>query len=261
MHDPMTLCFQIKFPWGRKIGNHFYFESFIDIWHVDPETDGSDDSCGYSFVKQTKEEIEKIEKLADSEFNSMIGCFGHQLDRLEAIYAVWVIVKRFNERKYPKITHKEMLYILSLAYNPVDNLYYAVKELNKTHFNHIYAENRTMKKLKIESRFDLKPEQVEYNEEEKKLINEGKEKLRKLFYLINRCYLTYHRPWYKKPKWHIHHWRINIVVLQKLKRFLFERCCICWDGYSYGYSPIADWNGTKTWHFECDDKIDVKNDS
>ena len=36
MHDPMTLAFQIECIGG------------FEIWHCDPETDGSDDSCRWS---------------------------------------------------------------------------------------------------------------------------------------------------------------------------------------------------------------------
>src|SRR5712672_751672 len=54
MHDPMTVAHEIRYPWHRypkaKRLTEFektYRESFITIWHVDPERDGSDDSCGW----------------------------------------------------------------------------------------------------------------------------------------------------------------------------------------------------------------------
>ena len=48
MHDPATQAFKINFPWGhRGFGNQFYWEPFITIWHIDPCTDGTDDSCGW----------------------------------------------------------------------------------------------------------------------------------------------------------------------------------------------------------------------
>jgi hypothetical protein len=60
MHDPLTVAFEIKYPW-RKWGNSGrtewekgYRESFITIWHLDPQTDGSDDSCDWFGSKRTR---------------------------------------------------------------------------------------------------------------------------------------------------------------------------------------------------------------
>jgi hypothetical protein len=52
MHDPQCVAHEIRYPW-RKWPNakgkweSQYRASFVTIWHVDPETDGSDDSCGW----------------------------------------------------------------------------------------------------------------------------------------------------------------------------------------------------------------------
>lgn len=58
MHDPMSVAFEIRYPWlayskekrAAHPKNDFiqtYRESFITVWHVDPERDGSDDSCDW----------------------------------------------------------------------------------------------------------------------------------------------------------------------------------------------------------------------
>lgn len=39
MHDPHTLAFSIKWPFTDRL--------LLTIWHVDPEKDGSDDSCDW----------------------------------------------------------------------------------------------------------------------------------------------------------------------------------------------------------------------
>jgi hypothetical protein len=49
MHDPMVVAFDIKRPWAAKkrlLGGFKYYPTLIRIWHVDPETDGTDRSCG-----------------------------------------------------------------------------------------------------------------------------------------------------------------------------------------------------------------------
>lgn len=50
MHDPMTVAFEIRSPLRRAPDRFFpkgYRPSLITIWHVDPERDGTDDSCGW----------------------------------------------------------------------------------------------------------------------------------------------------------------------------------------------------------------------
>jgi hypothetical protein len=48
MHDPMTVAFDIRYPWLGKPCKLFpdgYRDTFITIWHVDPEKDGDESSC------------------------------------------------------------------------------------------------------------------------------------------------------------------------------------------------------------------------
>lgn len=47
MHDPMTVAHEIKYPWFKGSGEFRYRPSIITIWHVDPQRDGSDDSCDW----------------------------------------------------------------------------------------------------------------------------------------------------------------------------------------------------------------------
>lgn len=44
MHDPCTIAHEIRWPWKDKSG---YRPPILTIWHVDPEKDGSDDSCDW----------------------------------------------------------------------------------------------------------------------------------------------------------------------------------------------------------------------
>lgn len=61
MHDPCTLCFDIKSPRKRRLaGGYAYREALISIWHHDPlKFDGKvgvrdDDSCGWFTPPETK---------------------------------------------------------------------------------------------------------------------------------------------------------------------------------------------------------------
>ena len=68
MHDPLTVAFEIRYLWkkyGQRGQTEFernYRESFITIWHKDPERDGSDDSCGW-FKRARNGNAETLRKI------------------------------------------------------------------------------------------------------------------------------------------------------------------------------------------------------
>jgi hypothetical protein len=81
MHDPMTVAFEICYPWkkyGKRGRNKFeqnYRAPFITIWHVDPEKDGSDDSCDWHHRRLTKRETEFAAQLIDNEVDNLRSFF------------------------------------------------------------------------------------------------------------------------------------------------------------------------------------------
>lgn len=44
--------------------------------------------------------------------------------------------------------------------------------------------------------------------------------------------------WRHYDKLHVHHWRIQLPGLQRLRRWLFTRCETCGERFPYGYSPV-----------------------
>jgi hypothetical protein len=56
MHDPMTVAFEIRSPFGRKstLFPKGWHAPVITIWHVDPEVGGDDDSCDWFGMSKTR---------------------------------------------------------------------------------------------------------------------------------------------------------------------------------------------------------------
>lgn len=87
-------------------------------------------------------------------------------------------------------------------------------------------------------------------------LEESKYTIRYLF----RAFKKETRPWWKHPKYHIWHWQINISFIEKLKRWMFSRCVVCGNGFSWGYCPSGNWDGDGpkwfrtelVWHGQCD---------
>ena len=233
MYDPLTIAFELTWSFAplskllklkRKPKQHWIFT----IWHKDPEIDGTDDSCGWRAPRITNEEFNAIEKLAEEEYEFVVGeQFGIKYeDPYGLIYWGWAsLCDRISGRKRKAfhLSNGELNEVLSLAYNPADNLRGVAFD--------IYRGTESTRK----------------------------EAFRRFLVLVYRCYKTYYRPWYQHPRWHIHHWHVQIHFIVNLKRYLFTKCQSCKKGFQWGASPIGT-PGSKgplwfrselAWHSEC----------
>lgn len=224
MHDPMTVAFDIKYPWwktsewgGQKRKER---DTFITIWHVDPEKDGTDDSCGW-FCRSRhgdKKVLETIKRELQSSLFGQYSGFLTQSGKLQFsplsttlhVFRVAAYQHYKNWRKVDRFIDNQLPKLINFAENPVDSIYDSIT--NK------------------------------YNESQEEQVNH-------IAYITYGWILRYDRPWYRHPRWHIHHWKIQIHPLQKLKRFLFERCELCKKRYPWGYCPVSFFDGTV--HDEC----------
>jgi hypothetical protein len=71
----MTLAHEIKAPWKKHYSHsaETYRPTLVTVWHVDPETDGTDDSCDYSGTRPrlTPAERDLFNRL--QRFDTVIG--------------------------------------------------------------------------------------------------------------------------------------------------------------------------------------------
>lgn len=239
MHDPSTLAFQIKRPWpqGSKIGRWRYWPSLVDIWHIDPEHDGSDDSCGWSYVKVPKAIVRELEFDAGCEARSpwlLRDAAKQPLSVVDAerklTHAILLVARRCKIRC--SHARAERLAV-SLIHNPVDNLRSSLCFLPGWHSN--FDEDRE---------------------------SDRKDSALSLYVSLARILLTDARPWWKHPRWHFWHWKINVQPVQAFKRWAWSRCCKCGGRFTWGYAPVTNsWHGTGprwfasepgVYHADCD---------
>lgn len=211
MHDPMTVAHEICYPWRkyRKPTNNFertYRESFITIWHCDPETDGSDDSCGWFRPSLTSEDLAWCHEVIKEAGNAPTPGYSC----LEALCALWRHARKrvWGTHLREPLSHKHLAYLVELASVPWDNLRDCVVGF---HGADDYDSARLMM-----------------------ILLKGAKEM--------------DRPWWKHPRWHIHHWKIQVHPWQKFRR-MFERCDRCGRRYSYGYCPVR--SGSRTMCHQC----------
>lgn len=231
MHDPKCVAFDIYL--GSKVKKNGHYRSpFITIWHVDPEKDGTDDSCGW-FIRRRhlpKEVFEKVRR--EFEFN-----FKHNYWFNEAGYpvfsvmgttlemyskAAWIIFMWLNgdqptdkaSRQYRRFMNKHLFNILHFAENPTDSLHSG-----------------------IVMKYGVGPKEGRIENFASTITSDIFRKMRK---------------WWQHPRWHIHHWEIQFHPIQRLKRRYWDKCCICGKRGFKG-SAMSDWYGTRIWHEACDE--------
>lgn len=221
MHDPLTVAHEIYLGPKEKKNGH-YRSPLLTIWHRDPETDGTDDSCGW-FMRprhcnqQTLEKIKK-EYLFNYKHNYWFDLKGEQLfstsGTLIMMYetALWIHFN-FHKKKLDRYMRKHLHRILHFAENSHDCIGDSITKKWGTKIN--------------------------------------EQEMESLAGIIYSDICRSLRPWYKHPRWHVRHWHLQFHPWQRLKRRYWDKCSICgkrgFKGQAY-----SDWDGKRLWHAECD---------
>src|SRR6266403_407981 len=246
MHDPMTQAFEIKYPW-RKYGRHGrnefernYREAFITIWHVDPESDGSDDSCGWSRPRLSKDQQRRIKSLAGDEarepwFQQYLGKRIESPTEAETLIrqAFFLIGRVFSKQHICEPPMKPITFAeasewaCDMLCSPIDNLRSSLSFLPGYHSNS--DEDRERDREYIAERF---------------------------LGCIASYALRERRPWYKHPRWHLWHWKVQIHPLQTFKRWAFTRCASCGGLFKWGQSGWTNqWDSTGPQWFKSESDL------
>lgn len=72
---------------------------------------------------------------------------------------------------------------------------------------------------------------------------ERADRIRSMACIIYGWVLRAERKWWKHPRWHIHHWKLQVHPVSDFKRWAFSRCCKCGGRFRFGESPVTNnWN-------------------
>lgn len=85
-----------------------------------------------------------------------------------------------------------------------------------------------------------------------------KERIESMASCIYGWILREEQKWWQHPRWHFWHWKIQILPLQKLHRWLFIRCYKCNKRLGFNENAIGDWSGDRIWHSKCDESRKIK---
>ena len=201
MHDPMTLAFTIRRPWPQRFGDKTrWWPPLISIWHVDPERGGSDDSCGWSFPHPSKEDHEIVEQLLRDDM-------AFPYFSSPSIRGV-VVAPQYA---YPQLAAGDALAIIATAWRLI-----AKEKAHRAGHDHGGWKRLGRMPVREWNRIvhlaTYPPDNIRGTLVDQDITTE--KRLRRFLFVVMRCYNQFNRPWWKHPRWHIHHWRIQFHKLQ-----------------------------------------------
>lgn len=254
MYDPQSVAFDLHYPWpfrGKKDG--FWPNGrpihFITIWHVDPEKPGcggrADDSCGWFTPPSTKEERDHWEKIASGCLRDIFPrraemakgdpnnyayvCF--EPTYREAVYWTWRRIKQESEKKHIwKFGGKRGAYLSTSELEYIECLASSPVDNLRVTIDGVKDEN---------SAADF-------------------------FMLVWNAYRRFNRSWWKHPRWHFWHWKLQIHPWQQLRRRLFDRCAHCGKPFIKECPVSHSWHSKPTrwfrsaeglYHGECSSHV------
>lgn len=163
-----------------------YSNKFFILWHVDPCRDGTDDSCG-RFIRSRHCDPKILKKIISEYhyqrnllFNEkgepILSTIGTVINLFHI--AVWEHFKH-DQNKTSKFMSKNLYEIILFAENPLDSIFPSINAV-KLHTRSIDPDNGRMTELA---------------------------------HIIYPWIMRSIRPWYKNPKWHLHHWKIQMKIV------------------------------------------------
>lgn len=226
MYDPATLAFSFPPYSSAGFGRWLYGLSpwiGVDVWHIDPERASkgqrTDDSCGWfdrrpgpyadavAYLLKDKETMHEVSRAVRTR-DPVTGPYGHT---------------------YPRMPLGETLAIVTLVADELElRRWWNGQSGNRGAHASWWLRTFTRKRdVALEARgLALHPL------DNLSACDEPEELVRLIAGALHRRF----RPWWKHPRWHVHHWQVNLTLARNLKR-MFQRCATCGKPLGFGVSP------------------------
>lgn len=257
MYDPCTVAHEIKYPWrahskkwcdarGMKADEFMrrYHASFITIWHRDPERPSkgqrTDDSCGW-FDRRAREYEDAIAYLLnDKQFVHEVRLILSRKAETPAPFYEGISEEQLS---WPRLPYADALALCLMVARQLElrrwwNGQGGNGGAHREWWRRTFTRQRDVDDVAVD--LALSPGDNLCS------VDDAAKALKLIAAALSRKF----KPWWKHPRWHVHHWRLQIHPWQQFKRWAFERCAGCGKGYTWGYCPVSNGND-KTFHEKC----------
>lgn len=287
MHDPMSVAWELRLPlpWkepktyrardgslqpARFVGGKRRWRSLrlVTIWHNDPCTDGTDDSCnlGRRAVRKHKGLLEcaGADEARSPWFQRERAKVPQSPADAECLLrgALWDMARMLRLDRW-SIHHKRLTFAdctqlaCDLLHNTVDNVRTTLCLLPGWHTNEPMPDGTYPPEIDIE-------DDEAHDAETRRPVTDArypqdtsewkrKELATRFFGMCARILTRHTARWWQSWRWHFWHWSFQVHPWQQLRRRWWERCDICHQRLKGG-TTYSDWHGTRRWCEACDAK-------
>lgn len=213
-----------EMPWS--LGRWLYaLKPWIgfDVWHIDPERPNTgnrqDDSCGW-FDRTPGEYRDAVAQIMADQ--SAVQAIQNAIDRSVHQPA------GYSERGWVRMTPADCLAASLMVATTLEHLR-GWKLRNKGRW---LVRDRHAMAIRLAMNLAL-------NETDNLQTAENPSSfVKSIASALNRRF----RPWWKHPRWHLHHWKINFDLARNLRRMV-QPCATCRRPLGFGYCPTSDGRG------------------
>lgn len=244
MYDPMTLAFGFP-PYRSKL---YPLKAWIgfDIWHVDPERHAhgqrTDDSCGW-FDRRPREYADAVEYLLHDQnlTHEAALILARKVETPAPFY------EGISERQisYPRLSAADCLAMCLMVARELELRRWWNGQDGKGGAHASRWRRTFTRKRDVDSiAFDLALNPIDNLS--------SVENPEGVVRLIAAALHRHFKPWWKHPRWHVHHWKVNFDLARNLRR-MFQRCAGCGERLGFGYCPTSmGWGANSPlYHSEC----------
>ena len=199
----------------------------FDIWHIDPERKGTgqrpDDSCGW-FDRRPGEYADAVAEILQDqgEVQALRNAFNRAVHQPAG----------YSTNGWVRMTPADTLAACLMVAMRLDSL----RHWRLSQERRIPIRSRYAATMRLATNLAL-------NEADNLQTNNDPETfVRSIVAALTRRF----RPWWRHPRWHVHHWQINFDLWRNLRRATVERCGTCRKAIGFNICPIK--TSAETYH-------------
>lgn len=228
-----------KKPWS--IGRAFYaLKPWIgfDVWHIDPEKPGTgnrrDDSCGW--FDRTAGEYQR----AVNDFLTDKGAMqdvASALGRKEWHKSAYLDEYPESQRGFDMLPLGDSAALVLMVALHLERRRWWDKRYPSPLWKKPFYRERNVIPLALNLALNTV--------DNLRSVETPEGMVKSIAAALNRHY----RPWWKHPRWHVHHWDVKIDLWRNLRR-MFQRCAGCRKRLGFAYCPTV-MGDDRAFHHDC----------
>jgi hypothetical protein len=258
-YDPQTVAHEIKYPWrahskkwcdakgyGPDDFMRRYRPSFITIWHVDPERPNTgnrrDDSCGW-FDRTPGDYADAVAYvLKDKAFVHEVNLVLQRRTETKAVFYEGISEEQLS---WPKLCAADALALTLLVAQELETRrWWNGQDGKRGAANSFWARVLRPRRRVTDEAIGLALNPLDNLSS----VDSPEKMVRLVAAALNRRF----KPWWRHPRWHVHHWRFQVHPWQQFKRWAFVRCAGCNKGFRWNES-VWGYGDNRIFHDTCDE--------